>query len=57
MAEPPPTAIMQSGSKARIAAVPSLAQARVGSGATLKKVVCAMPISSSLSVMVLVYPL
>ena len=42
---------------AAICAAPSFAHASVGSGATSKNVVCCMPISSSLSVMGLVYPL
>ena len=48
--EPPPIAMIQSGSKLLIALVPSIAHSNVGSGATLKKVVCVMPSSSSLSV-------
>ena len=50
IAEPPPIAMIQSGSKLLIALVPSIAHCNVGSGATLKKVVCVMPSSSSLSV-------
>ena len=40
IAEPPPRAMMVSGWKALIRAAPSVALARVGSGCTLKKVVC-----------------
>ena len=54
MALPPPMAMMQSGWKAVMAAAPSLAEARLGSGATSKKVVWVMPISSSRSVTALV---
>ena len=39
MGEPPPSAMMQSGSKAAICLAPSFAQARDGSGATSEKVV------------------
>ena len=47
-------AMMQSGWKAVMAAAPSLAEARLGSGATSKKVVWVMPISSRRSVTALV---
>ena len=50
IAEPPPIAIMQSGSKSFIAFVPSSAQLNVGSGSTSKNVVCSIPSSSNLSV-------
>ena len=56
IADPPPTAIIQSGLKASINLAPSLAHASVGSGATSKNVSCTIPISSNLSVTTFVYP-
>ena len=56
IAEPPPRAIIVSGWNARICSAPRFAQPNVGSGSTSKKVVCWIPISSSLSVMAFVYP-
>ena len=49
MAEPPPMAMMTSGSKARSCFTPSWAHWSVGSGATSQKQLCTMPSSSSLS--------
>ena len=37
IADPPPIAMMQSGSNARIAAAPAFAEARDGSGSTSEK--------------------
>jgi len=56
IAEPPPTAIMQSGLNAFISFAPSFADAKSGSGATLKNVSCVICISSNLSVTTFVYP-
>ena len=47
IAEPPPIAMMTSGLKPAISFAPSLAQASVGSGATLENVVNMMPWLSS----------
>ena len=45
IAEPPPSAMMTSGSNSRISAAPVFAQDRVGSGWTSEKIWNATPIS------------
>ena len=57
MAEPPPTAMMVSGSKAASWRTPSCALCSLGSGSTSQNELWTMPILSSCSSMDLVKPL
>ena len=56
IAEPPPMAMMQSGSKARSSSSPFWASCSLGSGEMDQKLECAMPIWSSFSSIFLVKP-